>query len=55
MFPGRALKGRSTKSRFSPTDGDEAGIWKEIAAGLSAPLQGLAYNLILETQAVGLG
>ncbi len=30
-------------------------VGKEIAEGLSAPLQGLAYRLILKTQAVGLG
>jgi hypothetical protein len=55
MFPGGALKGRTTKPRWRPAVVNELGTWKEIAAGVSAPLQGLANALILETQAVGLG
>ena len=55
MSPGRALIRRSTKPQFILIGGDESGIGKEIATGVGAPLQGLAYNLIREIQAVGLG
>ena len=55
LFHDRALKGRSTQLVFEPVRGDDGAIRIEIAAITSAPLQGLAHSVILETQAVGLG
>ena len=46
--------GQVTENVETPGPGHRP-IGVNLAAGISAPLQGLAYNLIPETQAVGLG
>ena len=46
-------EGAIYESDCAAPSGDDSGIWKETAMGVSAPLQGLAYRLIFETRAVG--
>jgi len=52
---GPSPEGAIYESTCRPLRGDDSGIWEEIAVGVSAPLQGLAYCLILGTQGVALG